>query len=425
MAWGKGPSTSKDDFVALCGKVSTNKTSSNSLTLLHSKYASIWNPETIRLLCDSLATNTSLEELHCTGFDFGVDGCLALSAALKANSTLKRLTFGHHATFTDEQLEAFLSCPPRFLTELDLERKNLTSKSGKVLGSALAHAHNVGLLNVSGNALGNGGFIDLLSVDGIRTQPVHSLLASAISITELPVGFASMFANLRVLNLSDNVVGADGVLELARLTCDELILNNCEVGDAGCAALARGEPRKRLSLVRNGITPLGALALAEHLLRPHSRTLQYLNLSHNTALGDSGLDRIAQNLLAPAPAPASPLVLDVGYCNGTKIPHAFLTHLDGLNFGGNGPMLVDELVVGVVETRLTCRVSTLGITGTGLTDIARLFQALHVSTALSVLECGGIPMTAEDRAALEHLNEANPGLDVAVDRGEEGGPAPT
>ncbi|KAH9255460.1 hypothetical protein BASA81_006579 [Batrachochytrium salamandrivorans] len=421
MAWGKGPSTSKDDFVALCAKISTNKTSSNSLTLLHSKYASIWNPETILLLCNSLAKNTSLEELHCTGFDFGVDGCLALGVALKANTTLKRLTFGHHATFTDEQLEAFLSCPPKFLLELDLERKNLTSKSGKVLGNALAQNHQIKVLNVSGNALGNGGFSDLLTVDGIYTQPIQSLLASAIAITALPVGFASMFANLVVLNLSDNVVGADGMLELAKLKCDELILNNCEVGDVGCMTLARGEPRKRLSLVRNSITPLGVLVLAENLLRPHARTLQYLNLSHNTALGDSGLDKIAQNLTTHI----SPLILDVGYCNGTKIPHAFLTHLDGLNFGGNGPMLVDELITGVIETRLTCRVSTLGITGTGLTDIARLFQALHVSTALSVLECGGIPMTAEDRQALEHLNQANPDLDVAVDRGEEGGPPPT
>jgi Leucine-rich repeat (LRR) protein len=255
MAWGKRDSNDgKNDFVLLCKKIETNQTSSSSLTLLHSRYSSIWAIEgMVDTFCSSLSSNTSLVELHCLGFNFGVQGCLRLSQSLSRNNTLKRLTFGSNATFDDDQLEAFLTSTPPGLEELDFERKNLTPRAGSILAKALSCVNNVRTLNLPFNSIGSEGLHELCTLE---MSKLAWLILPSNQISHLPP-LLNSFTHLTRLNLSDNPIGPLGMIQLASLECEELVLNGCNGGDAGCIALALGKARHKLSLSNNGLTAAG------------------------------------------------------------------------------------------------------------------------------------------------------------------------
>jgi hypothetical protein len=143
--------------------------------------------------------------------------------------------------------------------------------------------------------------------------------------------------------------------------------------------------------------------------------LNSLCLSLNESIGDVGLRHIA-GVLSHVGVQEK-LVLDVSLVGATHLPAIFLSHLDAVNVSGNCPMVAEE-VASVIDPA-TIRVKTLTLVGTGLNPLSCVFRQLHLPSSLTTLECGGIPMSEEDRAALRELNMANPELDVAVDKGEQ------
>jgi len=137
-----------------------------------------------------------------------------------------------------------------------------------------------------------------------------------------------------------------------------LILDRCDLGDAGVVALVRWmvqyppETLKVLCLRWNHIGPLGAKALSMMLVEPAAKSLKTLRLSHND-LGDEGVSFIFQSLQYTDQCHMAEVSLsynDVGP-KGAAIIATSLTEIASLaTLSLDHNMLGDEGVQAMVDT---------------------------------------------------------------------------
>jgi hypothetical protein len=427
-AWGRNSGVSaQENFTKLCEQIKCNKTSSTSLTILRSKYGSIWENFNCALkLADALANNTSLTELSCLGLNFEIEGCSELAQALQLNKALKTLQIGHEQ-FGDDQANALLGLGILGVVEhLDLERRSLTKQSCYKLGAAVGHPETcLTTLNLAFNDIDDEGIM-LFSM-GISTATKLEYLD--LKYNQLTCEGSKILAEalirygvkLRRLDLSGNErLGAVGVAALAPVTAKELILDGCSGGDAGCAALMLGKPRVVLSLAENDITSAGIRIITQlsFLIGDESNAVYSLNLARNSQIGNGGLAAVCHTLLCRQELyPGSKPIrhLDVSNIGATQIPSLLLSGIvSSLIFIGNGPLNDSDLIAAL---SLKSTIKSLSLSGTGVTNICAVFKALHFHESLTTVELGGIPLDESARQELAILREVNPKLDVAVDKG--------
>ena len=136
----------------------------------------------------------------------------------------------------------------------------------------------------------------------------------------LGAGQGGISLAVRELDLSNNVIGVDGVIALAtlmkrgRLSLETLALAGCRCGDIGTTALAAvlAHPNcclQDLDLGNNSVSCTGVAILAKELVC--NKSLRRLDLSHN-GFGDEGAYILAKALL-PDPD-AINVKLDQGLC---------------------------------------------------------------------------------------------------------------
>ena len=431
MAWGKGLNE-ETEFNQFCEKIATNKTASSSLSVLKSRFGGKWNElKFASKLCNALKTNNSLEELYCSGLDFTSEDCEELAFALQQNTHLRKLLFGRTETFSDTHLEKLFKFTTLGKVEyLDLEKRNLTWQSGKILGEAIGHNQtNLITINISFNQLGDQGLHHFSKCFSKFTKvKVLILRNNDISLDGIKslVNEVKKYDNIcfERLDLSENPgLGPLGIAALATVSADELLLDHCRGGDAGCTALLLGKPRKLLSLSDNDLTSRGALKIAElAFLCPNIKDhIHSLRLSKNINIGNEGVVAISNILESRRiffPEANSIEVLDISQVSATRLPNQLLTGIiTSLIFSGNGPLNHVELTE-CLSSSQNSTLTSLALSGTGIKNISAVFEALHHHPALTTVEFGGIRLTAADRQSLAILKEQNPKLDVAVDRGE-------
>ncbi|KAJ8575981.1 hypothetical protein ON010_g3231 [Phytophthora cinnamomi] len=169
----------------------------------------------------------------------------------------------------------------------------------------------------------------------------------------------------------------------------EVDLSDNGLTQASCASLAKGlRENKTLKVLRienNKCQDEGAVLLADELAA-HNTTLTYLDLGNNalTSVGMTPLLK-AQSL---------------------KQLHLFNNKL------GEG---LSELLPALLANSV---IETFGIGANQLHEMlsVTLFNAVHSHPSLKTLEMGGNTLGQEGHSALDRLKEANPSLDVAVDK---------
>ena len=248
----------------------------------------------VEALCHSLHDNTSLLELRAGGRQLDAAAAAAFARLLAANATLRLLCIGGTG-FGDDGAAALAEGLARNmgLRELDLAGPRGIGCDGAAALAKAIYAQPHGLTAPSG-------------VDGYeedkRTPPEY--------------GAADGTGGLRVLDLSQNAIGSDGVRALATVasSLERLALSSCLVNSDAAEALGRaasckGSRLRDLDLSGNPLGPAGSSALATGLTTGGHAVLQTLNLA-DTGLTDDGATSV---LIAAALLPSLRL-LDLGRC---------------------------------------------------------------------------------------------------------------
>lgn len=218
--------------------------------------------ELVAAVCDG----SGVTSLSLAGNAIGSRGALtvlyaARSAAGNVLSSLDLSRVGLDRGSVAAVLDVVAECPR--LRLLYLDEINLESGDGALVGAAIAKNRGLEVVSLSGNALGDGGTVDM-----------------AEGLSHPPAGCGPHA--LATLDLGSNNIGGRGVSALAellrspsaQLDLEELVLADNPVGAEGCKALARaiagggaGSPlmlqRLDLSGVDTGAD--GAAALADAL----------------------------------------------------------------------------------------------------------------------------------------------------------------
>jgi len=320
-------------------------------------------PEGGAALSESLFNNSALTELHLGHNNLTLPSALSLFRVTAATLTLRSLNLEYNApwpAYEDSEslvlpLVNCLGCSGdardslakvSCLTELSLRHCNIRSATAAKLFAALIHNTVLERLNMSWNGIRQVGAVEIAQM---LAEPRTALQALDLRDNQLgtqdaigqafvgifrhsPPAFSKLNWKLRVLNLGNNEVTANGTrllvealpafgalqelflyhnpdiglrggVALSRLLSMEegiglpslqrLIVSVCGLGDTGTQAIAgalRGNDRLReLDVSGNGATDAAMHSIAEVITV--NRTLEILNLSLN-CIGRSGLQEL-------------------------------------------------------------------------------------------------------------------------------------
>uniref|UniRef100_A0A8C1EJL7 NACHT LRR and PYD domain-containing protein n=1 Tax=Cyprinus carpio carpio TaxID=630221 RepID=A0A8C1EJL7_CYPCA len=268
------------------------------------------NMEVLQKLLPVIKESRSVQLSNCGVTD---EGCAALVSALRSNpSHLRELNLSGNEIGDSgvTLLSAGLADPHCKLEKLWLRDCGITDEGCAALASALtSNPSHLGHLSLTGNKLGNS--VNLLS--DVLQNPhckLEKLWLNDCDIKDegcaaLASALRSNPSHLRQLNLSLNKIGDSGVTLLSAVLKDPrckleiLRLRDCGITDEGCAALAsalRSNPShlRRLDLSWNKKGDLGVKLLCAGLKNPHCK-LEELQL-RDCGITDEGCVALASAL---------------------------------------------------------------------------------------------------------------------------------
>ncbi|XP_048051933.1 NACHT, LRR and PYD domains-containing protein 12-like isoform X5 [Megalobrama amblycephala] len=251
--------------------------------------------EGLMLLSDGLKDpHCKLEKLTLNSCNITVEGCAALTSALRSNSHLRELylTVNKIGDKGLMLLSDGLKDPHCKLEKLELWMCYFAAEGCAALASALRSNSHLRELDLFMNIIGDEG-LTLLS-DGLKDPncKLEILWLSRCKITA--AGCASLTSalrsnsHLRELDLSMNKIGGRGLTRLSdglkdpHCKLEKLKLIQCNITDKGCAALASAlrsnSHLRELDLTVNKIGDEGLMLLSDGLMDPNCK-LEKLMLS--------------------------------------------------------------------------------------------------------------------------------------------------
>jgi Leucine-rich repeat (LRR) protein len=288
-AWGKGGSLRSCD--SLLTRVEQNDPALVDLVILPMK--AFGATEATRL-SDILSSgcNTHLKSLTASGHALPPDALEALGRAL-ANCNVSSLAVGDQ-TMGDVGVAALCKGLAVGITgdsrlyALDLSMKGIGNDGMESIVNTLGACHSLTSLILTRNS-GVGQFDFGVSTDPIFSSVKHLDLSECCIDSKFCQGLAPRLAEASALVLSlgmnDELVGADAMSCIMKLSLVELNLAECSIADEGLQVIVDQAPKKLRSLdvSSNQIGPLGIQHLAEKLKAGQSGLcgLEELNLSHN------------------------------------------------------------------------------------------------------------------------------------------------
>ncbi|XP_076134605.1 NACHT, LRR and PYD domains-containing protein 14-like [Alosa pseudoharengus] len=256
---------------------------SSNLRVLHLSSNNLLEPG-VELLCSALChQNCKLEELQLQYCDLTNKSCSYLASALKTScsSNLRVLHLSHNKLLDSgvKFLCSALCHQNCTLVELQLYECDLTDKSCSYLASALkkSHSSNLRVLNLSQNMLLDSGVERVCSALCHQNCKLEELQLYKCDLTDRSCSYlasalkTSRSSNLRVLNLSLNNLLDSGVKRL----CSALCHPNCKL--------------KELQLRWCDLTDKGCSYLASALKSPSSN-LRQLDLRANHQMSASAVE---------------------------------------------------------------------------------------------------------------------------------------
>ncbi|KAF9112767.1 hypothetical protein BGX27_002853 [Mortierella sp. AM989] len=229
-------------------------------------------------LSEALKTNTTLTTLDLTNNIIGKEGGLALAEALKTNITLITLDLTNNLVRREGDLTLSEALKVnRTFTTLDLSRNSIGKEGALALAEVLKTNTTLITLDLRFNSIGKEGALSL-------SQALKS------NIT------------LSTLNLRNNSIGKEGALALSEalrtnITLTTLNLWNNSIGNEGALSLSEALKTNTtltsLGLQSNSISKEGALSFSEALRV--NITLASLNLWDNS-IGDEGALSLSETL---------------------------------------------------------------------------------------------------------------------------------
>ncbi|XP_042620409.1 NACHT, LRR and PYD domains-containing protein 12-like [Cyprinus carpio] len=332
------------------------------------------NMEVLQKLLPVIKESRSVQLSDCGVTD---EGCAALVSALRSNpSHLRELNLSGNEIGDSgvTLLSAGLADPHCKLEKLWLRDCGITDEGCAALASALtSNPSHLGHLSLTGNKLGNS--VNLLS--DVLQNPhckLEKLWLNDCDIKDegcaaLASALRSNPSHLRQLNLSLNKIGDSGVTLLSAVLKDPrckleiLRLRDCGITDEGCAALAsalRSNPShlRRLDLSWNKKGDLGVKLLCAGLKNPHCK-LEELQL-RDCGVTDEGCASLASAL---------------------RSNPSYLRHLD-LSWNKIGDLGVKRLCAGLKGNH--CKLEILWLRDCGITDegCVALASALRSNSSL-------------------------------------------
>lgn len=384
-----------------------------------------------KTLADAIASNTQLEELYLSGHRLGPDGLSAFAACLAANTTLKHVSVGEDS-LGDEGVarlcQGISQNPNTALQIWDLEYKSISVAGANAIGELLATNTKLQTLNLSRNAIGSEGVEKIVA--GLKKNELSALQELVMTDAELTGDALKHLAavvespscSLQVLQLSFNGLGGESGLaffqSLAKNhSLKKLYLKECALTDAHIAALgqslATNASLVEIDLSDNQLTPTACESLAGALAS--NKTLRSLTLGNNKCQ-DAGAQHLGRVLSS---SNTSLVFLDL---SNNELTHAGMTGLLASPSITNLQLFNNALKEGLTHLlpalAANTVIQTLNVGANGLHGALSitLFDALHAHPSLKTLEMGGNSLGEEGLAALDKLKEANPSLDVAVDK---------
>ncbi|VDN10796.1 unnamed protein product [Dibothriocephalus latus] len=255
--------------------------------------------------------------LRLSGNTLGVEGAEAIGSELSNHPNLKHCLFSDLFTVGVTELLASPVCYTlqtlkmnnqglghqgcRHLTEALLKGLRDSNGSGPKLKTFSAGRNR---LENYGAKLLAGVFSEMKSLEELHLYQ-NGIGIHGMDGIQCLVNAVALNSNLRVLNLSDNTLTADGGTELARSlvylsNLEELILDDCLIRGRGCRSLANELERENvvpnltcLRLYGNEITRDAGVHLA--LCLAGKKKLKHLNLNANE-FGSEGIDMVIRTL---------------------------------------------------------------------------------------------------------------------------------
>jgi NLR family CARD domain-containing protein 3 len=225
----------------------------------------------LQILCESgLKYNTSIQRLYLINDDLmGIDSAEHLSAIVNGVCQVEELYLGENNL--EDSGVAILSNaiiqkgPESTLSVLDVRSNNLTATGALSMQGLIVNGSNLKTLIISNNELGDNGVMAIArglqqsSKGSLEKLDVNANIISSVGAVALAM-MLRMNKSLSELNLSYNNIGDEGAVAIA-------------------AALQVNKTLRCLSLRRNGIGNNGVQKIAESL--PHMSALKELILSKN------------------------------------------------------------------------------------------------------------------------------------------------
>eukprot|EP00798_Chlamydomonas_sp_ICE-L_P026415 gene26415-17514_t len=418
--------------------------------------------EGLGLISKALMTNTTLCELRLQSNGIGPAGCAALAGALAQHASLAVLDLYSNG-IGPEGCTALADVigSSTVLTHLYLMCNNIKADGCKTLSEALKKNTSLKVLNVFANAMGPDGCKAMGALLNTYTS-LHTLIMGNNNIGDdgcvaLAEGLdantntstnTSTNTNTtppQVLNVLANAMGPDGCKAMGaalntNTSLHTLIMDNNNVGDDGCVALAEGldantntstntstntntntTPPQVLNVFANAMGPDGCKAMGAAL---NTNTSLHTLIMDNNNVGDDGCVALAEGLCS------NPTLTELWLSQngiederGKALGEALKRNvaLQLLQLQSNG--IADEGLKSIgaaLKSNGVLKTLNLESNAIGLAGCELLGQGLEVNKSLTKLDlqnngvgadaCGLVTAALAVNSTLKHLNLRNNGM---------------
>jgi Ran GTPase-activating protein (RanGAP) involved in mRNA processing and transport len=422
-AWGAAAKSCN----ALLVRVEQNDVTLTELVILPSKS---FGAVEVERLAAALGDNTNLTTISASGHAIPPAALGILGMALVKSKTLKRIAIGDKNMGDEGVAALFEDKGCGALEAIDLAYKNISEEGMKILGAFLGDSTTLIDLNLSRNPIiSNQGVVAFCEAASGDTLTTSSSLRT-INLSECQIGAQGMesLAKLLIqttgcttLGLSSNPLGPLSCSSLVSLlqegNLQSLQLASCELGDAGvtslCQTIKACTGLRILDLSDNGIGAEGANEFAKSLQGDCWKAMKELKLANNS-IGSDGMTAIAEALSSLETLDATQT--KCGVQGATSILRA--TGLKRLRLFNNE--LGSEGFKAIAAMLPECRLLELDLGGNraDADDLLLLLQTLRATEriTLKVLEIGGNATSMEVEEEIKQIKKVHPDLDIARDR---------